>query len=343
MKPFRAMNPVPLGAIGIGALVGLLAAAFNADDLPIIGAGDTYSAAFSEAGGLRIDDEVRIAGVRVGKVKDIALDGDHVKVTFKVDEGHELGSETAASIRIRTVLGQKYLALDPQGDGELEEGSEIPRSRTTAPFDVVAAFQGLATTASEIDTEQLAKAFDTISETFDSPNEDVRQALTGLSRLSRTISTRDAQLRDLLDRTRGVTQVLAERDEQFVQLLRDGDLVLRVVEQRRQLIHELLVNTSRLSQELTGLVRENRAEIGPALRETRTVLRVLQDNQDDLERVVKLLAPFVRVQNNTLGNGPWFDTFVQNLIPNSMFDVEGPQSRSGPTAARPNRARGAVL
>ena len=68
--------------------------AFRAQDLPVIGGGDTYYAAFSEAGGLKANDEVRIAGVRVGKVEAVELAGDHVRVTFRVaDSG--FGHETA--------------------------------------------------------------------------------------------------------------------------------------------------------------------------------------------------------------------------------------------------------
>lgn len=82
--PFRDRNPVVIGAAGLTTLTLLTFAAFNADSLPLIGGGRTYSAAFSEAGGLKPGDEVRIAGVKVGKVEEVDLDGDHVKVTFKV-------------------------------------------------------------------------------------------------------------------------------------------------------------------------------------------------------------------------------------------------------------------
>jgi phospholipid/cholesterol/gamma-HCH transport system substrate-binding protein len=76
--PFRERNPVVIGAISLAVVALLILAAFRAQDLPLIGGGDTYYAAFSEAGGLKANDEVRIAGVRVGKVESVAHDGDHV-------------------------------------------------------------------------------------------------------------------------------------------------------------------------------------------------------------------------------------------------------------------------
>ena len=69
--PFRERNPVIVGAVSLAVIATMILAAFRAQDLPLIGGGDTYYAAFSEAGGLKANDEVRIAGVRVGKVEDV--------------------------------------------------------------------------------------------------------------------------------------------------------------------------------------------------------------------------------------------------------------------------------
>lgn len=310
--PFRERNPVVIGAVGIAVIVSLLAFAFNIDDIPLL-AGRAHSAALSEAGGLKPGDDVRIAGVKVGKVTDVALDGDHVRVDFRVDRSTELGDQTSASVRIKTILGQKYLMLEPAGDGELE--GEIPLERTVSAYDVVEAFSDLATTAEDIDTDQFATALDTIADTFrDSPDE-VRAAVDGLGRLSRTIASRDAQLRTLLDHAEGVTQVLSDRNQELVTLLTDGDLLLQELRKRRDDIHTLLVNTVTLSEQLTALVRENRAAIRPALANLEAVLATLRANQESLDRSIELLAPFVRVFANTIGNGRWFDTYVQNLVP----------------------------
>ena len=111
MKPFRERNPVIIGAISLAVIAVMILAAFRAQDLPLIGGGDTYTAAFSEAGGLKVDDPVRIAGVRVGKVEKIELEGDHVKVSFRVKTDSQFGDETGASIRVGTLLGSMYLAL----------------------------------------------------------------------------------------------------------------------------------------------------------------------------------------------------------------------------------------
>ncbi|MBV1850081.1 MCE family protein [Catellatospora tritici] len=310
-------RPARIGAIGLVVAAALLLLAFRIDDLPLLAAGDTYHAAFRDASGLSEGNEVRVAGVKVGKVTDVALarggSGAYVRVTFRVKDV-ELGPDTGATIRIKTVLGQKYLALDPRGDGHLPADAEIPLARTSSPFDVMQAVQGLAGTLQDIDTAQLAQAFTVLSQTFADTPASVKASLTGLSRLSATVASRDQQLRELLRHAHAVTGVLAERDEEFRRLLTDANLLLAEVQRRREAVHTLLVATTELSEQLSGLVADNRATLGPALQHLRTVVGVLQRNRTRLEATITSLAPFVTAFANVTGNGRWFDSYVDGLV-----------------------------
>ena len=84
---------------------------------------------------------------------------------------------------------------------------------------------------------------------------------------------------------------------------------------RREAIHDLLESTSTLSRELTLLVRQSRADLEPALTNLENVVAVLNKNEDNLDNSLRLMAPFYRVFASTLGTGPWFDTYIQNLPP----------------------------
>ncbi|HET9858395.1 MAG TPA: MCE family protein [Nocardioidaceae bacterium] len=314
-KPFRERNPVIIGAISLAVIAALVMAAFRAEDLPLIGGGDTYYAAFTEAGGLKANDEVRVAGVRVGKVQEVTLDGGHVRVEFTVDRGVDFGRDTGANIKVKTLLGAMYLALVPNGTGQLEEGAEIPTSRTNSPYDVVEAFSGLADTSERIDTDQLATSLDTLASLMESTPEEFQGALRGMSALSQNIAARDEQLNELLGNMQKVSKVLADRNGDLITLMEDGDKLFRALVSRREAVHNLLVATSRLSTELTALVRETRDDLAPALGHLDSVLDMLRKNQENLDNSLRLMAPFYRVFANTLGNGPWFDTYIQNLPP----------------------------
>ena len=311
--PFRERNPVPIGAAGLLAIAVLLLLAFNIQSIPFIGGGDRYRAAFTEAGGLIKGDDVRIAGVKVGKVQEVDLAGDHVVVDFRVTEPAAFGPDTGASVRMKTLLGQKYLALEPAGTGQMKEGAEIPLERTVSSYDIVNAFSDLTSTTERIDTDQLATSLTTLATEFRDSPPHVRSALDGLSRLSRTIASRDAELKRLLASTRSVTGTLAERNKAVESILENTDLLMVELSARREAIHTLFANTSAMAQQITALVRENRAELKPALDQLTKVLAVLQEHEKDLNDTIVAMAPFTRLFANVLGNGRWFDTYIQNL------------------------------
>jgi phospholipid/cholesterol/gamma-HCH transport system substrate-binding protein len=313
--PFRERNPVIIGAVSLAVIATFVLAAFKADSLPLIGGGDTYYAAFSEAGGLKANDEVRVAGVRVGKINAVELQGDHVRVAFKVDKSAKFGPSTGAAIKVKTLLGAMYLGLEPAGRGQMKEKTEIPRSRTTSPYDVVQAFSGLADRSQKIDTKRLATSLNTLGDLTKDTPKNFQAALSGLSDLSSNIAARDQQLNTLLRNTKKVSTVLGDRRGDLITLMKDGDLLFRALAARRQSVHNLLVATSQLSIQLTGLVRDTRRDLKPALDHLGNVVDVLNKNQDNLDNSLRLMAPFYRVFANTLGNGPWFDTYIQNLPP----------------------------
>jgi phospholipid/cholesterol/gamma-HCH transport system substrate-binding protein len=313
--PFRERNPVVIGAIGIAVVLGLVLVAFNADRLPIIGGGDTYYADFAEAGGLQANDEVRIAGVRVGKVDSVSLAGDHVKVAFRIDGDAGFGTETRAAIKVKTLLGAMYLSLEPAGSGQLAQGSEIPVDRTSSPYDVVQTFSGLARTSERIDVHQLARSLTTLADLARHTPESFRKALAGVSALSMNLADRNEQIGTLLQKLHGVTTTLNARDQDIVGLMRDSAVLFRALVERRVAVHRLLRSTSELSVGLTRLVRRSRADLEPALTHLSSVVDVLQKNADNIDQSIRLMGPFYRVFANTLGGGPWFDTYIQNMPP----------------------------
>ncbi len=315
MKPFRERNPVVVGAISIAVLALLLVGGFRAQDLPLIGGGDTYYANFAEAGGIKVGDEVRIAGVRVGAVESIELDGDQVRVGFRIKTDSQFGPTSRADLKVKTLLGDMFLAVEPAGSGQMEEGATIPVERTSSPYDVVEAFEGLAETAGDIDTDQLAQSLTVLADLTRNTPEEFQGALEGVSALSANVAAKNDQINSLLQNLERVSTVLDDRDEDIIELMRDADVLFQALVARRDAVNRLLVSTSQLSRELTALVQDTKADLRPALESLEETLDVLNKNEDNLDDSLRLLAPFYRVFANTLGTGPWFDTYIQNLPP----------------------------
>lgn len=308
MKSFRERNPVILGLIGIVVLGLAFMAAFFSDRLPVIGAGTAYAAEFREAAGIRPDDPVEVAGIKVGKVTSVKLDKGKVKVTFRLKDV-SLGNQTVGAIKIRTLLGQKYLDLDPQGGVPQEPSQAIPLNRTLSPFDILDAFNGLSSTLNQVDTAQLAKSFQVLSETFRNTPKDVRGALQGLSGLSNTISSRSTQISQLLSNSNQFSKTLSDRNAEFEKLLGDGSQLFSELQQRKAAITALLEGTRKLSAQLVGLVQDNTAQLKPALTQLDKVTTMLRQNQESLAKGLQGLAPYLKLFNNAVGDGRWINVF----------------------------------
>jgi phospholipid/cholesterol/gamma-HCH transport system substrate-binding protein len=315
-KPITERNPVAVGIVGVIVLALVALLAFNAGNLPIIGGGTTYTALFTEDAGLVPGNEVRVAGVTVGKVTGTALDGDRVKVWFQV-KGVWVGDASTVSIQIKTLLGDKYLALDPLGAGTQNPSQTIPATRTTAPFDVTQAFQQLGSTINQLNTKSLAQSLESIANTFRNTPPYVHEAVTGLADLSKTIASQDTQLASLFSGTRQVTQDLATEDNNFKLLLGDGNLLLSELKDRQQAINELLQGTQNLASQISGLVNDDNAYLQPTLNALNQVTSVLQKNQANLTEALKLAGPYYTLLGNALGNGRWFDVYLCGLVPKS--------------------------
>jgi phospholipid/cholesterol/gamma-HCH transport system substrate-binding protein len=315
-------SPAFIGVLGIAMVLLVAISAFFLDRLPIIGAGTKYTAEFTEAAGIKKGNEVRIAGVKVGAVSDVRLDGDRVLIDFRPQDAW-IGNETTASIQIKTVLGQKYLALDPKGSGPANPSQRIPLSRTLSPYDVVDAFSDAAKTIDEIDTAQLATSMRVLSEAFATTPPEIRGSIDGVARLSETLGKRDEELKRMFAATRQTTKVLADRNAEFERLLASGGQLLTELNVRQQAISQLLTGAKTVAAELSALVHDNEAQIGPALTNLKASIDLLNANQQNISKTLELAAPFYGLYANVLGTGRWFDAVIVNLIPPALPEIPG--------------------
>ena len=301
-----------IGAIAVAVALLALFAAMNLQKFPGL-RGTSYTAELSDGSGLRPGNMVQIAGVRVGRVSELELDGDRVIAHFTVDAGREFGKESTASVEVLNLLGEKFLNLKPAGGEAMEEDGTIPLERTDASYDIVKVFTRLSDTTEEIKIPQLQRALSAVGTTMNRTSDEADATFDGLSRLSQTIASRDEELGQLLKRARSVTELLAERKGDIVALLKDGDLILQELRKRRAAIHDLLLGTARLSRELGGLVDDNEKQIGPMLRDLHTVTQTLVTRKEQLRNTIDNLGPYTRILSNVIGTGPWFDAYAVNL------------------------------
>ncbi len=311
----RERNRVLSGAVGLSVVGGMIAAGLSVTQLAGLFGGTSYEVEFAHAAGLKEGDPVRVAGVKVGSVERIGLDGTVVAVEVRVEDDVRLGDQTTAALKVETLLGTEYVSLDSAGDGRLADGGRVPVERTVTPFSLQAAVGGLAERVGAIDTDRLARSFQVVSDALEAAGPELAPAVDGVARLSTSIASRDEQLRELLVHSREVTGVLADRSDRLVQLVRDAGTFLAVLESRRQALETLLVSSQQLSDELIATVQQTRGDLSPALKALQTTVDTLRQNKGDLEESIRLYAPLLRYYTTVLGHGRWFDAALFGLTP----------------------------
>lgn len=313
VKSFSERNPLIVGAIGVTVVAVVMVGALQYKSLPFFNNGQSYSAYFSETGGLAVDSPVQVSGFKIGQVTDLELDGNRVLVTFEIDKDMPLGDRTEAAIKTRTLLGSKILEVSPRGEGRLSD--PIPLDRTTPPYQLPDALGDVASAISGLNTNQLSDSLSTLAETFKDTPADLQVAVAGVARFSDTLGKRDAELRSLLTNANKATTVLAQRSSDVAGLINDTNALLASLRTQSGSLDAISGHLSAVSKQLSGFVADNRGKLKPALDKLNGVLALVNKYKDNIQQSLKMLNSYAMSFGETLSSGPFFKAYLANLLP----------------------------
>jgi phospholipid/cholesterol/gamma-HCH transport system substrate-binding protein len=313
MLKYRGQQLGRMGFIGVVVMILIIAVGLAPERLISWASAIRYQAEFADAGGITVGNDVTISGTKVGIVSDVALRGRNALVTFSIDGSVPIGSETTAQIRTGSLLGERVLTLESNGNDTLRPMEVIPVTRTASPYSLTEAVSELTSNTAGTNTDSLNQSLDTLSETLDQVAPQLGPAFDGLTKLSQAINDRDDTLGKLLTNSADVTKVLSDRSAQVNTLILNANDLVSVLSARRYAIVELLAHTSALSQQLSGLIHDNEKELAPTLDKLNSVTAVLEKNRDNIAKALPGLAKFQRTLGETIGNGPYYQAYVPNL------------------------------
>jgi phospholipid/cholesterol/gamma-HCH transport system substrate-binding protein len=315
MLKYRGSSLIRAGFIGLVLILLVITVGLAPQKLISWATSIKHQALFSEAGGLVPGNDVKVSGVKVGAVSDVSLQRGKALVTFLVNGGVHLGSDTTAHIRTGTLLGQRVLTLESDGKGTLKAADVIPVSRTGSPYSLTQSLSDFTANTADTDTAALNQSLNTLSDTIDRISPQLGPTFDGVSRLSRMLNERNDSLASLLKSAADVTGILGQRSQQVNALLLNANDLLGVLDQRRYAIVNLLANTSALSRQLSGIVADNEKDLAPALEKLNNVTAMLEKNNDNITKAMKGLAKFQLTQAEAVNNGFFYNAFVANLNP----------------------------
>ncbi|KAA0096918.1 MCE family protein [Mycolicibacterium sp. P1-18] len=315
MLKYKGSRLVRAGFIGVMLIVMIIAVGLQPQALISWATSVHYRALFTEAGGLTSGNDVKVSGVTMGRVTSVELSHGKALVGFTLDGTVRLGTETTAHIRTGTVLGARMLTLEPAGADTMHAADTIPVTRTSSPYSLTNAVGDFTSNTAGTDTASLTQSLDTLSDTIDRVAPQLGPTFDGLTRLSQTLNGRNESLTNLLKSAADVTGILSQRSAQVNTLLLNANDLLGVLAERRYAIVNLLANTSALSQQLSGLVADNEAELAPTLEKLNSVTAMLEKNRDNIAKALKGLAKYQVTQGESVSNGFYYNAFVGNLLP----------------------------
>ncbi|MFV0495299.1 MlaD family protein [Mycobacterium sp.] len=198
----------------------------------ISGATHSYSAMFTDVSGLKTGDDVRAAGVRVGRVDDIDLVGKSAKVTFRVQRDQTLYTDTHASVTYQNIIGQRYLGLSPGSDGDhkpLHNKGQIPLEHTNPSLDISYVLNGFEPLLTQLDSTQVDNLTKAVIQAFQGDSSSVLVLTTQASTLAETLAGPDQVLGDLI----------GNLDELMVSLAKQNNSLQTMISQTRGVMTEL--------------------------------------------------------------------------------------------------------
>jgi phospholipid/cholesterol/gamma-HCH transport system substrate-binding protein len=313
MRTLTEFNRGRVGLMGIMVTLLVVGVGQSFTSVPALFATPIYYAQFTDTGGLAKGDKVEIAGVNVGLVHSLTIQGNKVLIGFSL-AGRSIGTESRAAIRTDTILGRKNMEIEPRGSERLRANGILPSGQTTTPYQIYDAFFDVTKAATGWDIDTVKRSLNVLSQTLDETYPHLGAALDGVKGFSDTIGKRDQQIKQLLANANKVASVLGDRSEQINGLLVNANTLLAAFTQRRRAMEVLLSNVSAVSTQVSGLIKDN-PNVNYVLEQLRTVSDELVKRKNELADVLTLLSRYAASLSEAVASGPYFKAIAVNLLP----------------------------
>jgi phospholipid/cholesterol/gamma-HCH transport system substrate-binding protein len=341
VKSFRERNPYAIGIVSVLVLSLLVGLAFSVGILHLLEKTYTVKAEFSDAAGIRAGANVKVAGIKAGRVTGIQADRERGKVviSFVVNKGVHLGPDTHAEVALETLLGTRFVRLSgpvvkPYMEDEPSSARVIPNDRTKTPFDIFDLVKVSTRSVEATDTAKLNQFIKDLADITEGKHDQLAQLLDGVNKVSVAVNDRQAQLSQLLDRFDQLSALLAQKDQTLVSLIDQSQGILDLVQNRRNDIAQGLQSTDQLTGNLSTLLATNKGLLNSILSTLHPALDVISKQQQHVDAALSWLGPGSLGLAKATTHGPWADIYVRAVgpdVPGVLCGVIKPQGVPCPT------------
>jgi phospholipid/cholesterol/gamma-HCH transport system substrate-binding protein len=276
----------------------------------------TYNAIFDTVSGLKNGNFVRIAGVEVGKVKDITIRDDATaQVTFTTDDSVVLTEGSRAVVRYDDLIGGRYLALE-QGPGstrKLPHGGTIPLDRTAPALDLDALIGGFRPLFHALNPDQVNALSGQLIAAFQGQGPTIGSILTQTAALTNTLADRDQLIGQVVVNLNTVLGSLGDRSDKLGQAVDSLADLVHGLENRNRDISNAVAYANENAATIADLLSQARPPLQKTIHETDRAAAAVLGEHDYFDNLLKTLPDAYRVLGRQALNGDFFSFYLCDI------------------------------
>jgi phospholipid/cholesterol/gamma-HCH transport system substrate-binding protein len=269
-----------------------------------------YHAIFEDASRLKSGNDVRIAGIPVGSIKNIGLTPDNkVDIQFTVDKHYQMYTSTKAVIRYENLVGDRYMEITA-GPGELRKIAPGGMIQHTEPaLDLDALLGGLRPVVKGLSGNKVNEITNAVIELLQGQGGALENVLSSTGSFSQAIADRYQVVSDVIQHLNTVLGSVDEKSKQFNESVDQLQKLVTGLAEGRDPIAGALAPLASAASDLTGVLESSRRPIQGILENLRPLATELDNRKVEINRVVEPLAEnYLRL--NALGAyGAFFNIF----------------------------------
>jgi phospholipid/cholesterol/gamma-HCH transport system substrate-binding protein len=270
----------------------------------------TVTAVFANASDVGSGDPVRVAGIEVGTVKSVQRLPHSVRMQLELHKGTQLSRGTRASVRLRTLLGKKYVQLADPGTGPaLPHGAVIPLSRTDPGTDVDEVVTSFDTSLQHIDVQSMNTLLRSFDKVMEGKGQTVNTLLGDLGTLSTTMGQRQADLDRLLAASAKLLTAMDDRKAALGSSVDGMSAALDALAARRAELTQLVSGVRDLNTTLTPLLARNESRLSGVLDDVLVTAKVLDEKRDRIKLALDQLPDAVYRLYKVTKQGSWIQVY----------------------------------
>ncbi len=211
---------------------------------PVESATRSYTAEFSDASGLHVDADVRVRGVRVGKVADLRLmrkGGQSIaEVDLSLDQRYTVVPATRLAIKYQALTGLRYVDVSNPAEqsNPADAVHRVPMSMTQPSFDITTLFNGLQPVLATLSPDDLDTFTANAASFLQGDGDGLGPMLDSIHKLTALVADRQHVVATLMSNLSAIADGLGGHSKDLVQVLewlnRPLDAALSVLDEFRK-------------------------------------------------------------------------------------------------------------